>query len=212
VASPISDRRKRSNDSGARDATDDEAIAQADARPVAVSLGFDALDVREGDLLLLKSDLGAASWIASRDLLQVVAEYLGTQPGGYVTLRHLDFRIVHDRNRTVSSAEDLQREANKLCVVARVSSIREREAAFQSGSRVVAEVAGTFKNPPDVGPVPCGTNPSPDRNARAGARAARRGVAPHTPVPRDLPPSLVKDVQYSIDVCGSIEVDQLRSG
>jgi len=54
VASPISDCCERSNDGGARDATDDEAISQADARSVAVGLGFDALDVGEDHLLLFR--------------------------------------------------------------------------------------------------------------------------------------------------------------
>jgi len=103
VASPISDRCERSNDGGASNATDDEAISQADARSVAVGLGFDALDVGEDHLLLLKRDLGAASWIASRDLLQMVTEDLGAEPCRHVTLCHFGSRIVHDRNRTVTT-------------------------------------------------------------------------------------------------------------
>ena len=67
---------------------------------MAISLGFDAFDVRQDDRLLLKSDLGAVRWIACRDLLQVVAEDLGAQACRYITLCEFGFRIVHDGNRT----------------------------------------------------------------------------------------------------------------
>ena len=114
MSSPISDRRERSNDGGTRDATDDQAIAQADPRSVAAGLGFDALDVREDDLLLLEGDLGTVPWIASRDLLQMVAEDLGAQACGYITLCHFGFEIVHDRNRTVSSAGGVGRDVGHM--------------------------------------------------------------------------------------------------
>ena len=68
---------------------------------MAIRLGFDAFDVRQEDLLLVKSDLGAVRWIACRDLLQVVAEDLGPQSCRYIALCEFGSRIVHDGNRTV---------------------------------------------------------------------------------------------------------------
>jgi hypothetical protein len=100
VPSPVSDRGERANDGCPGDSSENQAITEADTRLVPVRLGFDALDIREQDLLVLKGYLGAVRRIASGDLLQMDAEDVGSQSGGHLAVCEFGFRVVHDRNRT----------------------------------------------------------------------------------------------------------------
>ena len=131
MASSISDRRQGRHDGRAGDAANDETITQADARSVAIGFGFHAFDVGEEELLLLKGDFGAVRWIASSDLLQVVAEDLWPESCGYVAQGAFGFRIVHDPTVRRSFGEP-QPE--------RVYFLRERTKGLVDSGNVASEL------------------------------------------------------------------------